>query len=922
VTLDNEPRDTNDSTPAEPGPSGTEPTPDAPAPRRRASRARTTKKVAAAEGTLDLAGTDSPVDAVSVDVTSSSDPADGVDAVDDAQSPPPVKRVRAPRKRTAPRAAARTAAEETPVEPGAEAAALDTADAMASVTGTEVAASPDALFGDPSVGDPSVGDPSAGDPSAVEPEKKATRRRTRKAVAAPFTVPTAEPAVEQATPVETPPAVEPPAPVRAVMPLFQAPEPVAPRARRAASRPAGPPKAPALVEPEAPAADPVVIDIDIDLEVKADSVQEGAALAAALVEEIEAEVEELAEEVEQSEPAEPAEQSESDEDEDEDDETTDAEGSTPRRRRRRGGRGRRGRGRTDAEAGDEETAEEQPIAAAAGDDEDDEDADSGTEASAESEDDETEENAGESSGSRRRRRRRRRGSSGGEGEAAVEESTRVVTRVRESSRDDVTAIRGSTRLEAKKQRRREGREAGRRKSILTEAEFLTRRESVDRVMVVREREGRTQIGVLEDNVLVEHYVARKTQTSTVGNVYLGRVQNVLPSMEAAFIDIGKGRNAVLYAGEVNWDQAGLDGQPRRIEHALKAGEAVLVQVTKDPIGHKGARLTSQISMPGRYLVYVPDGSMTGISRKLPDTERSRLKKILREIVPDDAGVIVRTAAEGASDEELERDVARLRAQWEDISAKIQTVQAPAVLYGEPDLAIKVVRDIFNEDFNKLIVSGDEAWDTLQGYVSHVAPDLESRLEHWTAEQDVFAAHRIDEQLAKGMDRKVWLPSGGSLVIDRTEAMTVVDVNTGKFVGAGGNLEETVTKNNLEAAEEVVHQLRLRDIGGIIVVDFIDMVLESNRDLVLRRLLECLGRDRTRHQVAEVTSLGLVQMTRKRVGQGLLEVFSENCEHCGGRGLIIHDEPVEKKQPELSMSMGGGNGGGGNGGGGNRGKGRH
>jgi ribonuclease E len=509
----------------------------------------------------------------------------------------------------------------------------------------------------------------------------------------------------------------------------------------------------------------------------------------------------------------------------------------------------------------------------------------------------------ESAGGSRRRRRRRRRSGAGDAEPTVDDPPNTITRVRESRRDEVTGVRGSTRLEAKKQRRREGREAGRKRTVITEAEFLTRRESVDRVMVVREREGRTQIGVLEDGVLVEHYVARKTQNSMVGNVYLGRVQNVLPSMEAAFVDIGKGRNAVLYAGEVNWDAAGLDGQPRRIEHALTAGEAVLVQVTKDPIGHKGARLTSQISMPGRYLVYVPGGSMTGISRKLPDVERTRLKKILREIVPDEAGVIVRTAAEGASDEELERDVARLQAQWDDIQKKQTSVQAPALLYGEPDLAIRVVRDIFNEDIGTLVVSGADAWDTLQGYVSHVAPDLASRLEHWTAEKDVFTQYRIDEQLAKAMDRKVWLPSGGSLVIDRTEAMTVVDVNTGKFTGSGGNLEETVTKNNLEAAEEVVRQLRLRDIGGIIVVDFIDMVLESNRELVTRRLLECLGRDRTRHQVAEVTSLGLVQMTRKRVGQGLLEVFSENCEHCGGRGVVIHDEPVEKRQESSSAGSG-------------------
>jgi ribonuclease E len=363
-------------------------------------------------------------------------------------------------------------------------------------------------------------------------------------------------------------------------------------------------------------------------------------------------------------------------------------------------------------------------------------------------------------------------------------------------------------------------------------------------------------------------------------------------MEAAFIDIGKGRNAVLYAGEVNFEALGMANGPRRIESALKSGQSVLVQVTKDPIGHKGARLTSQVSLPGRYLVYVPEGSMTGISRKLPDTERARLKTILKKIVPEDAGVIVRTAAEGASEDELSRDVERLQAQWEDIQKKSKSggsSNAPTLLYGEPDMTVRVVRDIFNEDFTKVIVSGDEAWDTIHGYVSHVAPDLADRLSKWTSEVDVFATYRIDEQLMKALDRKVWLPSGGSLVIDKTEAMIVIDVNTGKFTGQGGNLEETVTRNNLEAAEEIVRQLRLRDLGGIVVIDFIDMVLESNRDLVLRRLLECLGRDRTKHQVAEVTSLGLVQMTRKRVGQGLLESFSETCVHCNGRGVIVHME---------------------------------
>jgi ribonuclease E len=414
-------------------------------------------------------------------------------------------------------------------------------------------------------------------------------------------------------------------------------------------------------------------------------------------------------------------------------------------------------------------------------------------------------------------------------------------------------------------------------------------------MVVRQQGDRTQIGVLEDDILVEHFVAQRSASTMVGNVYLAKVQNVLPSMEAAFADVGRGRNAVLYAGEVNWDAAGLDGQPRRIEHAMKSGDAVLVQVTKDPIGHKGARLTAQVSLPGRYLVYVPDGSMTGISRKLPDTERARLKAILKKIVPDDAGVIVRTAAEGASEEELSRDVARLTAQWEAIAKKAETATAPALLHEEPDLTLRVIRDVFNEDFTKLVISGDEAWATVEEYVTSVAPDLAERLSKWTGDEDVFSAHRIDEQLTKALDRKVWLPSGGYLIIDSTEAMVVVDVNTGKFTGAGGNLEETVTRNNLEAAEEIVRQLRLRDVGGIIVIDFIDMVLESNRELVLRRLVECLGRDRTKHQVAEVTSLGLVQMTRKRVGQGLLEAFSTPCETCGGRGRHVSLDPVEPRK---------------------------
>ena len=582
-----------------------------------------------------------------------------------------------------------------------------------------------------------------------------------------------------------------------------------------------------------------------------------------------------------------------------------SEGSGAPRRRRRGGRGRRGgqggQGEfaTNSDGSTDRDASESGEARTDGRTDARSDGESG---SPSDNSDQQDDHDGEgSASSRRRRRRRSRGA--GEGEVrSPDDPPNTVVRIREPRDHDdngnggVQGVKGSTRLEAKKQRRREGREQGRghgrRGLVITESEFLARRESVDRVMAVRQRGDRTQIGVLEDGILVEHFVSTASTNRMVGNVYLGRVQNVLSGMEAAFVDIGKGRNAVLYAGEVNFDTSGLEGGPRRIESALKPGQAVVVQVTKDPIGQKGARLTSQISLPGRYLVYVPEGSMMGISRKLPDVERSRLKAILKKVTPEGAGVIVRTAAEGASEEDLTRDVARLAAQWEVIQKKSETANAPALLYSEPDLTIRVIRDVFNEDFNQLVVSADSDWDTVEAYVAHVAPDLVPRLSQWTAEEDIFTHYRVDEQIAKALDRKVWLPSGGYLVIDRTEAMIVIDVNTGRFIGKGGNLEETVTKNNLEAAEEIVRQLRLRDIGGIIVIDFIDMVLEGNRDLVLRRLVECLGRDRTKHQVAEVTSLGLVQMTRKRVGNGLLEAFSEICEVCNGRGVIVHTDLVE------------------------------
>ena len=558
------------------------------------------------------------------------------------------------------------------------------------------------------------------------------------------------------------------------------------------------------------------------------------------------------------------------------------------RRRRRGGRGRRrpqDEGSTnDSQEGSDETDSESSDAATS--------------------------ESGDGTTHRRRRRRRAAGEDVTPGETIDEDGVVTVVKVREVRERPARAERAE-RAERGTRNRRErdrGRDRGRdeyrepyrrRGTVITDGEFLARRENVDREMVVRQIGDRIQIGVIEDKVMVEHYVNRNANVSYVGNVYLGRVQNVLPSMEAAFVDIGKGRNAVLYAGEVNWDAAGIsESSPRKIEMVLKTGQPVLVQVTKDPIGQKGARLTSQISLPGRYVVYVPGGGMSGISKRLPESERTRLKAILKNLIPEEAGVIVRTAAEGVSEEELTNDVARLKAQWEDIYAKSENpnFHAPALLLSEPDLAVRVIRDIFNEDFRRLIIQGNEAYTEITDYLGSIAPELNAKIERYSGKGDLFDDYRVEEQLAKAFDRKVYLPSGGSLVIDRTEAMIVIDVNTGKFIGKGGNLEETVTKNNLEAAEEIARQLRLRDLGGIIVIDFIDMTLESNREAVLRRLVECLGRDRTKHQVAEVTSLGLVQMTRKRVGQGLIEAFSTTCDACSGRGIHIHMDPVAIKAP--------------------------
>ncbi len=835
--------------------------------RKRVSRA---KKAAAApaEATPDGESPAAPADSAD----SSDAPGGTSDAPAEEQKPAPRKRAAAKRTR-AKKAAAPKNAQPEDAQPDASAPAVMAPTEAAATEAAAVeaeAANPPAAAG----GDQSGNEPSA-QPAASE---KASEKASKKA---------SEPARPQTPEVPAPVAFQPPTV------LFQPPTietaPVVPADKAAAGEPAEAAEqkpsrrrrtrggaAAEANKPEAAETD----QADTDRQSRPDQAAEADTTAD--------DSPAKSTRGRRGRKAEPAAEEAADPDRtDDSDDGEESEGGR-RRRRRRGGR-RRNKNGADDDSTDSTS-----------DDADHDGTDGAAESPAAESDDADDDSDEDGGGTRRRRRRRRR--RGESADASPDDPEHTVVKVREprKSDDEPSALEGSTRLEAKKQRRREGREAGRRRPpILSESEFLARREAVQRTMVIRQQRDRTQIAVLEDDVLVEHYVTRESQSSMIGNVYLGRVQNVLPSMEAAFIDIGRGRNAVLYAGEVDWNSLGHENQPRRIELALKSGQSVLVQVTKDPIGHKGARLTSQVSLPGRYLVYVPHGSMNGISRKLPDTERSRLKALLKDIVPDEAGVVVRTAAEGASEDELSRDVARLKAQWEAIEKKVANGQAPNLLSAEPDLLIKVVRDLFTEDFARLVVSGDEAWDMVEGYVEHVAPHLADRLERWSKSDDVFTSFRIEEQIVKALDRKVWLPSGGSLVIDRTEAMTVIDVNTGKFTGAGGNLEETVTRNNLEAAEEIVRQLRLRDIGGIIVVDFIDMVLESNRDLVLRRLVECLGRDRTKHQVAEVTSLGLVQMTRKRIGTGLLESFSEPCEACSGRGVKVRLEPVEAAVPSPS-----------------------
>jgi ribonuclease E len=396
-----------------------------------------------------------------------------------------------------------------------------------------------------------------------------------------------------------------------------------------------------------------------------------------------------------------------------------------------------------------------------------------------------------------------------------------------------------------------------------------------------------QIAVVEENKVVEHYVARKDDRSLVGNVYLGRVQNVLPGMEASFVDVGESRNGVLYAGEVNYSLEDLDGKPPRIENVLKAGQAVMVQVTKDPMGGKGARLTAQISLPGRFLVLAPDQDASGISRRLSEDARKRLKAILNAVRPKGHGVIVRTAAEGASEDEITRDLERLTALWDQIQKAAKKAKAPAVLYEEPELTVRVVRDLFtDEEFRGLVTDSERIHEKVMEYVRDVAPDLRSKVTLHRGPLSAFEQYRIDEQILKALDRKVWLPSGGYLVVERTEAMTIIDVNTGKAVGKT-NLEETVLNTNLEAAREVARQLRLRDIGGIIVIDFIDLLLEQNKRKVEDTMREALAIDKTRSQVFEIGPLGLMQVTRKRVSSGLVDSFSETCPECEGRGILVH-----------------------------------
>ncbi|HEX6329938.1 MAG TPA: Rne/Rng family ribonuclease [Actinomycetota bacterium] len=529
--------------------------------------------------------------------------------------------------------------------------------------------------------------------------------------------------------------------------------------------------------------------------------------------------------------------------------------ATPRRRRR-GGRGRRrsaGAGaapRADAEAGAEATEAAE----------------------------ETETAGGRPSRSRSRRRSPAKPKEP-KAEAAVKtaEDGKAEAKPRSRRAAKVEEPPASTRLK----RQRQSRQVRRRRDVTPSIERVT-----DKLMVITEHGERDQIAVLEGRDLVQHYVTRRGARSMVGNVYLGRVQNVLPGMEAAFVDVGRGRNAVLYAGEVNWSPEDLEGAPPRIEHVLKSGQSVLVQVTKDPIGGKGARLTAQVSLPGRYLVLAPNSNVTGISRRLPDGERRRLKAVYKRIKPDDHGLIVRTAADGSSEEALADDLGRLLEEWAAIEKRAKRAKAPSILYEEPELTVRVVRDLFtDEEYRELVTDSPRVYELITDYLRGVASDLLSKVRLHGGPLPVFEEFHIVEQIHKGLDRKVWLPSGGYVIIERTEALTVIDVNTGKAVGKS-NLEETVVNTNVEAAREIARQLRLRDIGGMIVIDFIDMLLEQNKHKVIDAMQEALAQDKSRSQVFDISPLGLLEVTRKRVSGGLLDAFSETCPTCEGRGVLV------------------------------------
>ena len=411
-------------------------------------------------------------------------------------------------------------------------------------------------------------------------------------------------------------------------------------------------------------------------------------------------------------------------------------------------------------------------------------------------------------------------------------------------------------------------------------------------MCVQVRPDMAQVAVLEGRNLIEHYVSRPADdiSQIHGNIYVGRVQNVLPGMEAAFVDIATPKNAVLYRGDVQYDAEDIEerGDAARIEDILRARQLIVCQVTKNPIGAKGARLTQEVSLPGRFVVLIPNSKTYGISKRLPDDVRKRLRGILDRVKPDQHGLIVRTAAEHATEEELRADMTLLLDQWEQIAVKAAGVKQPTLLYREPELAVRVIREEFNADYRGVIIDDQRLHAELQAYIGAFNPDLAGRVEYYDAQAEglsLFEQYHVHEQVHKALDRKVWLPSGGSLIIEHTEALTVIDVNTGKNVGTS-SLEETVFHNNLEAADEIAKQLRLRDIGGIIVIDFIDMENRANRGAVVERFRNGLSRDKTRSQVFDISDLGLVEMTRKRIGEGLLTEFSTICPNCEGRGVIV------------------------------------